>query len=105
MVVTIRPAKFGAYVLSFDKACFLQALIKSWQCAGHRIRKPHQEADYVSPLLPACCGDPRRDAAEKRDEIATPHLITSSAKDMRGCYHPSRLAERVKLLKRGERPI
>ena len=78
-----RRAIFDRDVLALDEACFLQALAER----GHEVRRvgerrAAEKSDHRHRrLLRARRERPRgRRAAEKRDELAPPHSITSSAR-------------------------
>src|SRR5215469_2288337 len=85
IVVTTCPAEFDTYIPPFDKAAFPQSLIEGCQCAGHcgGFQKSAQKTDYGSRPLSMRCGHPCRGPGEDRDEIPSPHSITSSANYVR----------------------
>src|SRR5262249_12270120 len=82
IILTVRPAIFDCYVLALDMTRLLQGLSKRAQTLHVVLKRcGSEEADHREcRLLRACRERPRgRRAAEKRDEVATLHSITSSA--------------------------
>jgi hypothetical protein len=66
-------------VLALDEACFLQALAERSHVIRPAGQEPHHRHDW---LLRARGERPSRcRAAKKRDELAPPHSITSSARN------------------------
>src|SRR5262249_4047230 len=84
VILTFRPAVFDRYVLALDIADLLQAPPKCAQTLGvtiARCRAQARDPPHRPALLRARRKRPRRRrAAEKRDELATFHSITSSAR-------------------------
>src|SRR4029450_5295116 len=81
--LSLCPAVFDRDILALDIACVLQALAKSAHTVRDRVRRlAVEEADYRRrPLLRARHERPRSGrAAEERDELASVHSITSSAR-------------------------
>ena len=79
---SLRPAIFGCHVLALDITGFAEASAESGHLqlfsAGRTAAK---EADHPHRLLLRTRRQrPRRRAAEKRDELAPFHSITSSAR-------------------------
>src|SRR4029450_7146298 len=91
--LSLCPAVFDRDILALDIACLLQALAKSAHTVRDRVRRlAVEESDYRHRrLLRPRRKRPRRRAPEKRDELAAPHSITSSARAMRvgGSVTPS----------------
>src|SRR5450759_5124293 len=91
-----RPAVFNLHILAVDISAYLQALHEG----GHELRIPVRRTDVEEPnhrhrwLLRARCKRPRSRAAEKRNELASPHSITSSARarSIGGTVRPSAFA-------------
>jgi len=80
---TVRPAKFDRDVLALDVARFGQALPEPMHKGRVQVcRGAVEKADHRHrPLLRARRERPRRcRAAQKRDELAPLHSITSSAR-------------------------
>src|SRR5450759_5938551 len=78
-----RPAVFNLHILAVDISAYLQALHEG----SHELRIPVRRTDVEEPdhrhrrLLRLCRKRPtHRRAAEKRDELAPLHSITSSAR-------------------------
>src|SRR4051812_14993261 len=78
---------FDHNVLAFNEACFVQTTAES----GHEVLKINERCvseesnDRHRRLLRARRERPHRRAAEQRDELASPHSITSSA----SCWNDS----------------
>src|SRR5262245_37254374 len=95
--LTVGPAVFDGHVLTLDIPGLLQALMKFRQtshrkhCKGCRAEIPDHRHRR---LLRARRARPRRCAAQERDELATLHSITSSARasTVVGMSRPSALA-------------
>src|SRR4029077_15241590 len=93
----LGPSVFNRYVLALDIASLLQAPTKSAQSVHEPVRrsgveKPnHRHRGLLRPRRdrPRC-----RRTAEQRDELASPHSITSSARPESGSgkVRPSALA-------------
>src|SRR5262249_41684715 len=80
VVLTLSPTPFDVYVVTFDETGVLQSSDEDGHCAGEGIRgRAAQKPDHPSRLLRACQRRPRCRAAEKGDELAPSHSITSSA--------------------------
>src|SRR5262245_56308312 len=97
IVAALRPAIFYRQILALDIAGFLQALTESTQAVFVQVRRiAAQKSDHGHHrLLRTRCERPRcRCAAEKRDELAPHHSITSSASasGFSGMVTPSALA-------------
>jgi hypothetical protein len=76
------PAVFDRKILALAIAGFLQALMEASDERRKRIgRGAAEEPDHRHRLLCAHRQRPRRRAADKRDELAPPHSITTSASD------------------------
>src|SRR5262249_18389019 len=79
----LGPAVFNHYILTLDNVCRFEALTEYPHPLRHSVRRPGvEEPDHWNRLLlctrrkrPRC----RCAAAEKRDELAPLHSITSSA--------------------------
>src|SRR5262245_64168587 len=81
VVLVLRPAILNRHILALDVAGFTKALAECGQKAGiNRPRAVEESYHRHRRLLRARRERPcRRRAAEKRDELATFHSITSSA--------------------------
>src|SRR5262245_50822757 len=83
-VVALRPTEFNGDVLSIDVAGLFQARTKCSQKVGVCLNGSAADvSDRPDGLLGLCARRHRqgRRAADKRDELATPHhSITSSAR-------------------------
>src|SRR6516162_9029327 len=96
MELMFRRAVFDHDVLALDEACFLQALTEG----GHEVhsvseRGVPQEPDHRHlRLLRARRERPRGRTAKERDEFASLHSITSSARasSIGGTSRPSNFA-------------
>src|SRR5262249_42363304 len=95
----LAPAGLDPYIPANAPAQLLEALVE--RCKSiltfRVLWSPvHEDADppHTLRLLRARRERPRRRAAEKRDELAAPHSITSSAraKNVSGTVRPSALA-------------
>src|SRR5262249_18060028 len=89
-----RPTVFDRHILAFDIARFLQALVERRDLLAQRSgRRGIEEAGHRH-LLCACRERPGCRAAEKRDELAPSHSMTSSARDIKLSenFTPSALA-------------
>src|SRR5262249_34036923 len=77
---------FDGYVLAFDIAGFVQTLAERGNERGERLRRPSdEEPDHRHRrLLRARRQRPRGRTAEKREELAAHHSITSSAARFHG---------------------
>src|SRR5262249_42997054 len=90
MGLIFRRTVFDQDVLTLDVACFLEALAEGChEVRGVSERGVPQETNNRHRLLRARRERPRRRAAEQRDEIASLHSMTSSAR-------ASRVAGRVR---------
>ena len=96
IVLALRPAIFDRHILALDIAGFFQALAERGQRCGVLVRRyAAEEPDHRHRrLLRPRRKRPGRRAAEKRDEIAPLHSITSSARasSVGGQLRPSALA-------------
>src|SRR5215831_2325251 len=103
VVLTVGPSIFDYDVLAFDVTGFVETRPERGQVLGVRVgRCAVEKPNYRDRrLLRACCEWPRRRAAEQRDEVASFHSITSSARSRNasGIVRPSALAV-VKLMTR-----
>src|SRR5262249_36649574 len=81
VVLSLSVAILDCYVLVFDIARFGQGPEKCREIRRHwSWRSGMKKSDHRHRrLLRARCERPRRRAANKRDELAPPHLIISSA--------------------------
>src|SRR5262249_45378660 len=90
-----RPSVINRYILTFSKTSFVEPLMKrrNETSIGRCISEETNYRQYR--LLCAQTERPHRDAANKRDELAPPHSITSSARDSSDCgtERPSALAD------------
>jgi hypothetical protein len=95
----LGPAVYDRHILALDIAALFEALAECAQTVGHRIGRPAvKKSDHRHcRLLRArrerprgCC------AAKQRDELASPHSITSSARasTVGGISRPSAFAVR-----------
>src|SRR5262245_30237404 len=86
MVLTLRPAVLDRYIPTLDKGCFVKASMERGDNACRVAGPPAaNEPDHRHRrLLCARRERPRRRAAEQRDELASPHSITSSARSHSG---------------------
>src|SRR5262245_65384494 len=95
IVLAFRPAIFNLQVLALDIAYLFQSLAERAQTDRvHFTRCVAEEPDHRHRLLRPRGERPRGcRAAEKRDELATLHSITSSARASRvgGTVRPSAL--------------
>src|SRR5262245_15439026 len=89
-----RPSVINRYILTFSKTSFVEPLMKrrNETSIGKCISEETNYRQYR--LLCAQTKRPHRDAASKRDELAPPHSITSSARvsSVGGISRPSILA-------------
>src|SRR5262249_16136567 len=94
--IIFSPTVFEGHVLTFDIAGLLESLTKFAQDLGVAVKRCRVEhTDHGHFLLRARRERPRgRRAAEKGDERASPHSITSSAatSSLSGTLRPSILA-------------
>ena len=82
--LAMRPAIFDLDVLAFDKSCLAEAAPECGGQGGKGLGRGETKiADDRQRLLLRADGErPRgRRAANERDELASPHSITSSARD------------------------
>src|SRR5262249_7099520 len=79
-----RPSVINRYILTFSKTSFVEPLMKrrNETSIGKCISEETNYRQYR--LLCAQTERPHRDAANKRDELAAPHSITSSARARSG---------------------
>src|SRR5262249_19337138 len=86
-VASNRPARFRKPLQERQQARLRFRIVRT---AVHE----HADAPHALALLSACSERPRRRAAEKRDEVAALHSITSSARasSVGGTSRPSALA-------------
>src|SRR5215475_12722028 len=77
----LGPAVFNHYILTLDNVCRFEALTEYAHTLRHSVRRSGvEESDHRRRrLLRARRERPRCRAAEKRDELASLHSITSSA--------------------------
>src|SRR5262249_16230324 len=86
IVLTVRPPIFDRHVAAFDITGFAQALVERAYTVHPAVRrcaakKPnHRHSWLLRSRSEWPCGSR---AAEKRDEVAPPHSITSSASESR----------------------
>src|SRR5262245_56244621 len=88
---------FDRHVLTLDITCFAEGIAERGHVACHCIGRPevYEPDDGHRRLLRVRRERPSdRRAAEKRDELASPHSITSSARasSLSGTFRPSTLA-------------
>src|SRR5262249_8298602 len=82
-VLTLRPPIHNRHILALDITLFAQATTKRGYHRHERLGQcAAKEPDHGNGrLLRSCNERPRRRcAAEKSDELASPHSITSSAR-------------------------
>ena len=86
-VAAIGPSEFGKALLERGET----RLPLFFACG---TRHQHANAPQRPALLRPCCKRPRRRASEPRDELPSPHWITSSAvaRSVSGMVRPSLLA-------------
>src|SRR6516165_4035101 len=95
LIASLRPAIFDCNIAAVDPAEFAQSLYKSREALRRYSRRGHAEVTNGRQLLrrlrPRGEWPRRRRAAEKPDELAPPHSITSSARASRdaGTSRPS----------------
>src|SRR5262245_62332174 len=96
IVPPIQPVVLDHHVLALDVAGFVEAFTERGGLARGGIGRANaDESDNREHrLLRPRLRRPRRRAAEKRDELAAPHSITSSARasNVAGTSRPSALA-------------
>src|SRR5262249_54323278 len=85
IILAFRPAIFDLDVLAFDISCLFQSLAERTQAdrvSGQVRRCAAEEPDHWHRALLRCARRerPYRRAAEQRDELATLHSMTSSAR-------------------------
>src|SRR5262249_18759731 len=82
VVLAAKPVVFHPHVLAFDIAAFTKPFLECGCSEARRIGRPGiDKCDNRDRLLRARRERPRRCyAAEQRDELASPHSITSSAR-------------------------
>src|SRR5262249_14209920 len=97
VVLAFRPAIFDPQIVADEKASFAQSLAERGQ--QNILLKVSRSRTEITDgpwrrLLRARRKRPRRRAAKKRDELAAPHPITSSASanNLSGTSSPSALA-------------
>src|SRR5262245_50751331 len=84
VVLVLRPAILNRHILALDVAGFTKALAECGQisCTIDRLRAAEEPNHRHRRLLRPRGERPRGcRAAEKRDELAPPHSITSSASE------------------------
>src|SRR5262249_13158818 len=94
--VVMRPPEFDGHVLALDVAALAQSLAESshsicerlWGAELEHSNHRHRRLLCARRERPCCR------AADERDELASPHSITSSARASRlsGTVRPSNLA-------------
>src|SRR5262249_41477205 len=82
IVLILRPAVFDLHVLTLDVASLFQALPECAQKIWNNVGRPGvEEPDHRHRgLLPSRGNRPCRRAADKRDELAAFHSMTSLAR-------------------------
>src|SRR5262249_24340143 len=93
---SLRPAILDRDGATFNPAEFTQSLHKSSSpgTPDRSVRAQEPDRRQLPRLLRACRQRPRRRAADERDELSSPHSITSSAATSRpgGTASPSAFA-------------
>src|SRR5262249_22625021 len=79
LVLIIAVAIVDHHVAAFDVAVLDQTLSENPDERVRQTARGEKGHYWTGGLLRACRERPRRRAAEQRDEVATPHSITSSA--------------------------
>src|SRR5262249_169325 len=96
IIVIVRPEVFDGHVLALDIASFAEPFSECCDkiCAPFGRTTEEKPDHWPRRLLRVRRDRPRSRAAEQRDELASPHSITSSARasSVGGTVRPSALA-------------